>query len=168
MNCRYMPQPQPGQSVRETVIVLPDCTTENVSACWSLPHQLFLLTMEGHIFGESITIVFDWFGELGPIPIEAKEHPGRRAIWRRSPAQPEGIVASSRTSDVSGGSYDIRTNRLKAGLQRPVSPPPTSITRNRSQVKPSVSAPSAFSAVRLIRLSSMFRNRREWRFHKAI
>ena len=49
----------PGWSTRETVIVEPDCATENVSEEVSLPYQLALLTVDGHVFAVPISTAFE-------------------------------------------------------------------------------------------------------------
>ncbi len=66
-------------SVRVTVIFLPDCTTENVSTCVSVPNQLLLLTVAGHVCNaESIIAAFD---PPALLPTTAKEQSDEQGAW---------------------------------------------------------------------------------------
>ena len=68
-------------SVRVTVIAEPDCATENVSGQVSLPYQLSLLTLDGHVFVVPISmIIFDPVKIL--LPTVTSVHPETRRAAR--------------------------------------------------------------------------------------
>ncbi len=67
-------------SVRVTVIIEPDCATENVSGQVSLPYQLSLLTLDGHVFVVPISTIFDPVKIL--LPTVTSVHPETRDAHR--------------------------------------------------------------------------------------